>query len=268
MTHTLDIPVDVTLSRDEILLIAALFERDGLIGLAADPIETQITPAGRGLMLVAAERSLRARGFARLRERDASLEVRRDVLGAVGLCAFATRAAVVTGIDAQGSVAREAVYAAEGQFVCQSSPQPALYRLQTGRSLAEASATLTAALGLPTGVAGAVGPVCGLAAEALRTAREGAERGDASAARLALTAAGMPEAEAAALVALWGQPYRFVGVHRLVAQPTGEAQASAITYLFGQASLWRMVENAQGAVQLCQVSAGAVQAEVAALLGA
>ncbi len=83
-------PINVLLSREELLLVLDLLRAATIPGLDADPLG-ELDEAQRQLALIWAGRALRARGLAQVGE-DGALEVHSALLTAVGVCAYANDA--------------------------------------------------------------------------------------------------------------------------------------------------------------------------------
>ena len=82
-------PINLLLSREELLLTLRLLQVDSIPGLDNDP-QGNLTPEGLELALTVAGRALRARELARVQE-DGSLALHNLLLTAVGICAYATQ---------------------------------------------------------------------------------------------------------------------------------------------------------------------------------
>ena len=83
-------PVDLLLSREELLLLLDLLQANTIPGLEVDPFG-ELNDAQRQLAIVWAGRALRARELAQLNEAG-ELMVHDDLLTAVGTCAYADKA--------------------------------------------------------------------------------------------------------------------------------------------------------------------------------
>jgi len=86
-------PINVLLSREELLLVLDLLQAESLPGLDADPLG-ELSPEGRELALTVAGRGLRARDLAQVAE-DGGLTLHTTLLTAVGVCAYSTNTVFV-----------------------------------------------------------------------------------------------------------------------------------------------------------------------------
>jgi hypothetical protein len=86
-------PINILLSREELLLVLELLQAESLPGLDADPLG-ELSPEGRDLALTVAGRGLMARDLAQLGE-DGQLSVHSALLTAVGVCAYSTNTVFV-----------------------------------------------------------------------------------------------------------------------------------------------------------------------------
>lgn len=82
-------PINILLSRDELLLTLRALQVASIPGIDNDPLG-DLTPDGLELAMTVAERALRARELAQVRE-DGSLSLHNLLLTAVGVCAYATQ---------------------------------------------------------------------------------------------------------------------------------------------------------------------------------
>lgn len=86
-------PINILLSREELLLVLELLQAESLPGLDADPLG-ELSPEGRELALTVAGRVLRARDLAQVGE-DGQLSLHTALLTAVGVCAYSTNTVFV-----------------------------------------------------------------------------------------------------------------------------------------------------------------------------
>jgi hypothetical protein len=87
-------PINILLSREELLLVLDLLQAETIPGLDADPTLGDLTPEQRNLALTVAERALRARELVQL-EADGELVIHKRLLTAVGVCAYSHSAVLV-----------------------------------------------------------------------------------------------------------------------------------------------------------------------------
>lgn len=86
-------PINILLSREELLLTLRTLQAESIPGLDNDPL-SNLTPDGLELAMTVAERALRARELAQVRE-DGGLALHHLLLTAVGVCAYATETVFV-----------------------------------------------------------------------------------------------------------------------------------------------------------------------------
>lgn len=86
-------PVNILLSREELLLVLDLLQAESIPGLDADPLG-DLNEDGRALSSIVAGRGLRARELAMVNE-DGELAVHNSLLTAVGVCAYSTNTVFV-----------------------------------------------------------------------------------------------------------------------------------------------------------------------------
>lgn len=83
-------PINILLSREELIFVLDLLQADSIPGLDADPLG-ELTAQQRAMSMVWAGRALRARGLGQLNE-DGELVLHRALLTAVGVCAYSSNA--------------------------------------------------------------------------------------------------------------------------------------------------------------------------------
>jgi hypothetical protein len=83
-------PINVLLSREELIFILDLLQVDSIPGLDADPLG-DLTAQQRAMSMVWAGRALRARGLGQLNEAG-EMVLHRALLTAVGVCAYSSQA--------------------------------------------------------------------------------------------------------------------------------------------------------------------------------
>lgn len=95
-------PINLLLSRDELLLVLRSLGVETIPGIDSDPLGN-LTPEGMEIALTVAGRALRAREMARLRQ-DGQLVLHNLLLTAVGICTYATQTAFVYHWPEDGAV--------------------------------------------------------------------------------------------------------------------------------------------------------------------
>lgn len=86
-------PINVLLSREELLLTLRMLQVESIPGLDSDP-QGNLTPEGLELALTVAGRALRARELAQVQE-GGGLALHNLLMTAVGICAYATQTVFV-----------------------------------------------------------------------------------------------------------------------------------------------------------------------------
>lgn len=83
-------PINILLSREELIFVLDLLQANSIPGLDADPLG-DLTAQQRAMSMVWAGRALQARGLGQLNE-DGELVLHRALLTAVGVCAYSSTA--------------------------------------------------------------------------------------------------------------------------------------------------------------------------------
>ncbi len=119
-------PVNIMLSRDELLLVLGLINAEYIPGLDADPLG-ELSTDQLVLALTVAGRGLRARGLARVRE-TGELAVHAALLAAVSACAYSQNAVFVYHWPAKSETpTRYFGHLREGAFVAHTRPEDVLH---------------------------------------------------------------------------------------------------------------------------------------------
>ncbi|MCB8977457.1 MAG: hypothetical protein H6657_08565 [Ardenticatenaceae bacterium] len=119
-------PINILLSREELLLTLRALQVASIPGIDRDPLG-DLTPDGLELAMTIAERSLRARELAQVRE-DGSLALHNLLLTAVGVCAYATKMVFVYHWRDDGDLpVRYFGHMRDGDFVAHTRPDDVLH---------------------------------------------------------------------------------------------------------------------------------------------
>lgn len=119
-------PINILLSREELLLTLRALQVASIPGIDRDPLG-DLTPDGLELAMTIAERSLRARELAQVRE-DGSLALHNLLLTAVGVCAYATQTVFVYHWRDDGDLpVRYFGHIRDGDFVAHTRPDDVLH---------------------------------------------------------------------------------------------------------------------------------------------
>lgn len=120
-------PINILLSREELLLALDLLQAESLPGLDADPLG-ELSPEGRELALTVAGRGLRARDLAQVGE-DGTLTLHTALLTAVGVCAYSTSTVFVYHWPDNGETpARYFGHVRDDDIAAHSRPDDVLHR--------------------------------------------------------------------------------------------------------------------------------------------
>ena len=126
MAETGDQPMNVLLSRDELLLMLQLLRAPTLAGLDANPAGDWNAEQQR-VALTVAERALRARDLAHLRP-GGELAVHTALLAAVGVCAYPQATLFVYHWPANAEAAtRYFAHQRQGELVAHTRPADVLH---------------------------------------------------------------------------------------------------------------------------------------------
>lgn len=121
-------PVNIVLSRDELLLVLSLLQAQYIPGIDVDPLGER-TAEQQDLAFVVAARGLRARDLARVRPEDGHLVVHVGLLAAVSACAYSSNAIFVYHWPSQAEVpARVFGHVRDGSFVVHTPVEDVLHR--------------------------------------------------------------------------------------------------------------------------------------------
>jgi hypothetical protein len=227
--------MELTLSRDELMLIASLFKRDHLAGLEqADP------PADPQRARQIAGRSLRARGIAKVENGEP--RVHMAALSLVGVCAHAQKTFVVHKLPSNAGATRAVIHVLGEDAVVRETLSPEVYKLKSLKdqaALTQEALALMAATGVPKPA-----PMTGtLTSDALTAGREAAIKGDLMAARGAFVQGGADAALARALTGFFSAPHQLTLVHAMAAS-NGVLNVQGMTVATGSAAAWLMLEPA------------------------
>jgi hypothetical protein len=119
--------VELLLAREELLYVLSLFSVDTIPGIEDDPAGN-LTPEQQAVALRVAERALRARQLAWLRD-DGQLMLHNDLLSAVGACAYSQSALMIYHWQAGQTLPTPFfVHIREGDIVVHTRPADVLHQ--------------------------------------------------------------------------------------------------------------------------------------------
>ncbi|GAB4452856.1 MAG: hypothetical protein Kow0031_35170 [Anaerolineae bacterium] len=228
-------PINILLSREELLLVLDLLQAETIPGLDPDPTLGDLTPDQRSLALTVAERALRARELVQVQD-GGELIVHRRLLTAVGVCAYPNSAVLVYHWPSQADLpVRYFGHLRGNDIVAHSVPDSTLHLFSllpsreqlVGQVLAVAQVEEVAAEAIEFSVPAAV----------LGQAREQANAAQAEAALATLTGSDVPaEAAQAFAASLSGGPR--ITILQLLKQQPGGAARQDITLLQNGSAAW------------------------------
>ncbi|HEY1011332.1 MAG TPA: hypothetical protein VGE07_01425 [Herpetosiphonaceae bacterium] len=216
--------VAVTLSRSELVLIAALLRARSMVGV--EPLSG--SEEQQALELLQAERSLRARNAATVTE-EGKLLVVRDLLAAVGTCIYPERSLFVYHTRTDGVALQAFGHQREELSIFHAVLNPELHNIV---QVPDASGLIRLAFQICS-VAddlASAGLEVDLDRATLAGARQQAEQGETAAAAATLAQAGAAPAAAEALAAMLSREYT-TSVFVTVAYQDGQAAGREYTLL-------------------------------------
>lgn len=116
----------IFLSFDEIVYLCSLLERPPFVGLGVAAYASEITPEQRAYGLICAERSLRARGVARL-DSTGNIQIQNDILNAIGIAAYAEQTYVLQRVTEDSALDQISTYVLAEQTMLLFNPSPMIY---------------------------------------------------------------------------------------------------------------------------------------------
>lgn len=229
-------PINILLSREELLLILDLLQAETIPGLDPDPTLGDLTPEQRSLALTVAERALRARELVQA-QAGGELIVHKRLLTAVGVCAYPHSAVLAYHWPSQSDTpVRYFGHVREADIVAHSVPDSTLHLFSllpsreqlVGQVLAVAEFEDVPTEAIEFSVPAAV----------LGQAREQANAAQPETARAILAGSGVAAAAAQAFTdALGGNP-RITIMQLLKQQPQGNPTRQDITLLQNGSAAW------------------------------
>jgi hypothetical protein len=199
-------PVNVVLSRDELLLILSLLRAQYIPGLDVEPLGER-TPEQEDLAFVVAARGLRARDLARVRVEEGRLTVHAGLLAAVSACAYSDNAAFVYRWPSRAEAPQRLFgHVRDGFYVIHAPVEDVLHRFTMLASKEHLVDHILAACRLPDALASTPGELQ-VPGGVFAQVRQLAEQGDvAQAGALLATDSSTADLAGALLATLAGQP--------------------------------------------------------------
>lgn len=243
-------PINILLSREELLLLLDLLQAETIPGLDPDPTLGDLTPEQRSLALTVAERALRARELVQV-QAGGELIVHRRLLTAVGVCAYPHSAVLVYHWPSQADTpVRYFGHRRENEFVAHSVPDSTLHLFSLLPTREQLVGQVLAVAQFADAPAEAV--EFSVPAQVLGQAREQANAAQAGLAQATLTGSGVAtEAAQAFAGALAGNP-RVTIMQLLKQQAQGEVLRQDITLLQNGSAAWLVSQpsGGEGALQV------------------
>jgi len=235
-------PVNIMLSRDELLLVLGLINAEYIPGLDADPLGERSTDQ-LVLALTVAGRGLRARGLARVRE-NGELAVHAALLAAVGACAYSQNAVFVYHWPAKSEApTRYFGHLRDGAFVAHTRPEDVLHLFTVLPSKDRLIEQVLAACQYQDVPAAKTGPVQ-ISGQDFARVRELAEKGDLEQAIDILTAGQAPPGAAERLVETLADGPRLSIVQTLKQLGDGSVQKRDFTLVQDGQQAWLVMAGA------------------------
>lgn len=255
-------PMNVLLSREELLLILRMLRAPTLAGLDTDPADA-LDAAQQSVVFTVAERALQARALAQVRA-GGELAIHTALLAAVGVCAYPQTTIFVYHWPANADAAiRYFGHARAGEIVAHTRPTDVLHLFTRLPSATHLVAQLFAACGWEDGPAGSAqnftlpAPIF---ADARRLATEGAVQGAVD----LLRNQRVPADSARAFVMTLAESPR-LSVIQMRKQVNGAVQERDFTLVQNSQRSW-LVTNSNVALGAGVAVKSTLKAEVSALL--
>ena len=255
-------PINILLSREELLLVLDLLEADTIPGLDADPTLGELTPEQRSLALTVAERALRARELVQL-EANGELIIHKRLLTAVGVCAYPHSAVLVYHWPSQADTpVRYFGHLRGDDVIAHSVPDSTLHMFSLLLSRAQLVEQVLAVAQYQEVAANAL--EFNIPASVLGQVRELANAAEVDAATTVLSENGVATASAQAFVhTLAGNP-RVTIMQLLKQQSQGDPLRQDVTLLQNGNSAWLVSQQTESNTDLWVKTI--TQAELTALL--
>lgn len=229
------------LSFDEIVYLCTLLNRPPFLGLGVDLYES-ITPEQRAYGLICAERSLRARGVARLDE-TGSIQVQNDLLNAIGTAAYAQQTYILQQVSTDAVLNRISTYVLEDQITLLFSPASMIIGIVVLPSREQMIAEMVAFC-LPAGptIASEGQHQFVVSGELLESIRQAAATDSATIAAQ-LGAEKVPPASAKSFATTVSTPHSVAMVHVVTPQTEDRTAVQQFSVIQNEDSAWLAVET-------------------------
>lgn len=225
------------LSREELLLLLALVKAKEIPGLDPDPLGDKLTKEQRAIGYVHAERSLRAREFARIGAKG-SLQVDQRLLLAAATCAFPERMILAYHVPHRSLPVRYFGHIRRGVSVLHSKDMQPLHDLSFFRTPQEMIAKMVESCGLQTTKPSQAGSFV-IPNDRVAQVRQAAETGKSSKARRLLESAGVEKSAARDFAGLLGDEHSLT-VIQVIRIEDKEVLLESMTVAASGASAWVM----------------------------
>lgn len=235
----LDPTTKALLSQEETLALLALLNIQtlpGLPGLSSyGASECQMTA------LAAGERSLRARGLARL-DADGRVQVPADLLALIAACGYAHGSLIVNQV-AGARVQSCFAHRRDADLAFHTMPEAGLHQFEAAHDKAELTAAMAEWAGWRVEPPVPADPLT-VSRGALEAARAAAQAGDVAAAQQRLSAAAPQASTAARFAVSLAQPYTVTIVQALRTDPSAAVAMESLSVLGAADQQWLLTEVA------------------------
>lgn len=236
-----DQPLQILLSREELLLVLSLLRTNWIPGIDPDPLG-EFNAEQRGLSLIIAERALRARQLARLDD-SGRVQVHQTLLDSVAVCAFALSSIIIHHFSSsQAKPARYFGHLRNGMCVAHTRPEPDLHLLtqfNEREMLFREILAICESENLPATET----PGGRISTSLLSQVRALTGDQKAQAAFEKLTASAFPPISARLLVEALGGAHQISIVQIVRIAEKDQVENRTFTLLHGERSAWLMVED-------------------------
>lgn len=236
--------IRVTLGREELALLLRIFRATTLPGLEGNPM-AGMTDEQAAAALVAAERSLRARGFIRVLEEEGRIEIDPVVMALVGSCLRPRFSLLVSKVRPESQPKARYYHVAPNLTVEHSSPEVGVHEFAGVADPAEMLPRIEGSLGL-AGRAALACPSAHLRESALEQVRDKARAGEPEAGLSLLESEDVAADTAGALIESLCRPVSSTSFVRVDYGKPESEQVGGFSLLEGPNGLWALTPEARG----------------------
>lgn len=233
-------PTNFLLSREELILLLRLIDAVYVFGLEADPLDN-LTEQQQAVGLLYAERALRAKGLAMLNEQG-QLKIQRDLLEAVGTCAYPHKSIVTHHFAANALPIPCFFHLRDKSIIAHTISESVLHHLvllADQQSLLNEILSVCCCETLPETVAIDIN----LKGEVFSQAHERAMKGEIQAAVDVLTVNKVNEVSAEIVSKMLSSSHNVSVIHILTPLPENSLAKRELTILHNTETAWLMVQS-------------------------